>query len=137
MLVAAVLNELGGLATRGVLIDKSSRADVDKALRRGDIVAVARGRYALPQVAGATAVAHGLGGVLSHSVGALHGWEVKFVPELHVTVPRKRRPKARNKRSTRPDAEDITWPPRVATGMWQRCRQRARCRRIAAQARTT
>lgn len=92
MLVAEVLNELGGLATRAVLIDKTSRANVDRAMRKGEIVAVARGRYALATVGGATGVAHGLGGVLSHTSAALyHGWEVKLVPEVpHVTVPRKR-----------------------------------------------
>jgi very-short-patch-repair endonuclease len=93
VLVAEVLNELGGLATRAVLIDKTSRLDVDRALRQGDIVAVARGRYTLPQTAGAAAVAHRLGGVVSHTSAALHhGWEVKLTPERpHVTVPRKRR----------------------------------------------
>lgn len=92
MLVAEVLNELGGLAARALLVSATSRADVDRALRRGEIVAVARGRYALPHVAGAAAAAHRLGGVLSHTSAALyHGWEVKLVPEVpHVTVPRKR-----------------------------------------------
>ncbi len=88
-----VLAQLGGLATRAVLVERSSRADVDRSLRSGQIVAVARGRYALPQVAGAEVVAHQVGGLLSHTSAALfHGWAVKTVPDLpHVTVPRKRR----------------------------------------------
>jgi len=87
-----VLDELGGLATRAVLLRATSRTDVDRALRSGEIVAVNRGRYALPQVAGARVVGHVLGGLLSHTSAALHhGWPVKFVPERpHITVPRKR-----------------------------------------------
>jgi very-short-patch-repair endonuclease len=97
---AEVLHALGGLAARQALIDKTSRADVDRALRRGDIVVVARGRYALPSVAGASAVAHALSGVLSHTSAALHhGWEVKAPPEKpHVMVPRKRRVSAEARR---------------------------------------
>jgi very-short-patch-repair endonuclease len=98
--VAEVLVELGGLATRGVLVERTSRADVDTAVRRGDVVVVARGRYALPAIESATAVAHSLSGLLSHTSAALyHGWEVKVVPEIpHVTVPRKRRAPAGAKR---------------------------------------
>jgi very-short-patch-repair endonuclease len=68
--------------------------DVDRALRDGEIVAVARGRYALPRVAEASSVAHELSGLLGYTSAALHhGWEVKQVPERpHVIVPRKRRP---------------------------------------------
>jgi very-short-patch-repair endonuclease len=96
MSAGEVLRELGGLATRRLLVDRSSRAEVDGALRRGEIVALARGRYALPAVTQAAQVAHGLGGLLSHTSAALHhGWEVKHVPECpHVTLPRKRRPPA-------------------------------------------
>ena len=88
-----MLNELGGLAIRHALVARASRAEVDRALKRGDIIAVARGRYALPHIASAQAVAHGMTGLLSHTSAALHdGWEVKVVPEVpHVTVPRKRR----------------------------------------------
>src|SRR5215218_8632650 len=94
--VVAALLELGGLATRRALIDMTSRADVDRALRKAQIVAVARGRYSLPSVLEAERTAHQLSGLLSHTSAALHhGWEVKLVPELpHVTVPRKRRPSA-------------------------------------------
>lgn len=61
---------------------------------------VARGRYAVPSVEAAPAVAHALSGVLSLSSAALHhGWEVKFVPERpHVIVPRKRRVDAEARR---------------------------------------
>jgi len=84
--------ELGGVATRGTLLRVSSRADVDRALAAGDIVADSRGRYALPVADEAVRQAHALAGLLSHTSAALwHGWEVKTVPDLpHVTVPRKR-----------------------------------------------
>lgn len=93
MSAAEVLHALGGLADRRVLVEKTSRADVDRALRRGEIAVVARGRYALPSVADAPSVAHALSGVLSLASAALHhGWEVKLVPERpQVMVPRKRR----------------------------------------------
>lgn len=96
MSAGKVLQELGGLATRRLLVDKSSRAEVDSALRCGEIIALARGRYALPADGQAAQVAHGLGGVLSHTSAALHhGWEVKHLPDPpHVTLPRKRRPPA-------------------------------------------
>jgi very-short-patch-repair endonuclease len=91
--VVEVLMEIGGVASRGTLIAATSRAEVDRALRHGRIIPVARGRYCLPDVADEPRLAHAIGGVLSHSSAALHlGWEVKQVPERpHVTVPRKRR----------------------------------------------
>jgi len=57
------------------------------------VVALARGRYALPNVEGAIVAAHRLGGVLCRESAALHhGWAVKTVPaEPHVSVPRGRR----------------------------------------------
>jgi very-short-patch-repair endonuclease len=87
-----VLEELGGVATRGALIRATSRSEVDRALARDLIVAVARGRYCLPTVGDAARTAHAIGGVLSLTSAALHhGWEVKLTPERpHVTVPRRR-----------------------------------------------
>ena len=93
MSVVQVLLELGGVASRHTLVEATSRVEVDRALRGGEILAVGRGRYCLPSVDGARRLAHALGGVLSHSSAALcHGWEVKHAPEHpHVTVPRRRR----------------------------------------------
>ena len=67
VLVGEVLTSWAGLATRAALIGKTSRASVDKALRHGEIVAVARGRYSPPQVVGAPAVAHRLGALSTHA----------------------------------------------------------------------
>lgn len=91
--VVEELVKLGGVASRSALISLTSRAEVDRALRAGDVIAPARGRYALPSADEAVAQAHLLGGVLSHESAALwHGWAVKAVPSVpHITVPRKRK----------------------------------------------
>lgn len=90
MSVVEWLAELGGVATWGTLVRVTSRADVERATRAGDIVQVARGRYVLPSVAAGPRAAHRAGGVLSYASAALHwGWEVKQAPRrIHVTVPR-------------------------------------------------
>lgn len=82
----------GGLATRADLIRATSRAQVDAALLAGTIVRVGQGRYALPDLDEAAAVAHRLNGHLSLTSAALHhGWEVKTAPQVpHVVFPRKR-----------------------------------------------
>jgi very-short-patch-repair endonuclease len=60
----------------------------------GQVVVLARGRYALPAVDQAMAAAHARSAVLSHTSAALyHGWAVKTVPAVpHLTVRRDRRP---------------------------------------------
>jgi very-short-patch-repair endonuclease len=91
--VDQVLADLGGIATRSALLQVVPRADVDRAIRRGAIVAVARGRYAVPSVDDAVRAAHRLAGVLCLESAALrHGWAVKTVPtEPHVLVSRRRK----------------------------------------------
>lgn len=93
MSVVDLLTELGGIATRATLVRLTARNEVDRALAAGDIVADARGRYALPVTDEAVRLAHAVSGVLSHTSAALwHGWEVKTVPaKPHVIVPRKRK----------------------------------------------
>ncbi len=88
-----LLTRLGGVATRAQLVGPLGRAEVDRALAGGEVVALARGRYALRSVDEAVAVAHRLGGVLSWRSAALHhGWAVKTVPDRpEVTLPRGRR----------------------------------------------
>lgn len=84
---------LGGVATRRVLVETTSRAAVDAALRHGTVIRVARDRYALPGLAEAAARAHSAGGILCLTSAALHhGWGVKRVPdEPHVSLPRGRK----------------------------------------------
>jgi hypothetical protein len=90
--VSEVLERLGGVATRATLLRVCDRADVDRALRVGDVVA-ARGRYSLPAADESFVAAQRAGGVSSHQSAALrHGWEVLLVPKTpQVTVPRHRR----------------------------------------------
>jgi very-short-patch-repair endonuclease len=91
--VAEVLRELGGVATRATLLRATDRRAVDHALATGAVVALARGRYALPEVDASVAAAHALSGVLCLTSAALHhGWAVKTVPEQpHIAVPRNRK----------------------------------------------
>jgi very-short-patch-repair endonuclease len=91
--IVEALTTLGGVATREVLVKAASRSQVDAALAAGDIVALARGRYALPHVEGAMSAAHRLTGVVSHLSAATHwGWEVKLPPEApEITLPRNRK----------------------------------------------
>ena len=71
------LRELGGIGLAADVIAFSSRWEVDEALKAGEIVRVARGRYALPTAKPARQAAAGLAGVVSHlSAAKLHGWEV-------------------------------------------------------------
>lgn len=87
------LVELGGVASRRTLLHSLPRSVVDRAVASGSVLAVERGRYALPEVAQGRRLAHGLSGLLSLTSAALHhGWEVALVPDRpHVIVPRKRR----------------------------------------------
>ena len=91
--VVSVLEAMGGVATRAALIAATSRAEVDRGLRDGEVVRGAPGRYTLPEADLAVRVAHELSGLLCLTSAALHhGWEVKHVPELpHVLFPRKRK----------------------------------------------
>jgi predicted transcriptional regulator of viral defense system len=82
------------VTTRRRLVRVCSRAEVDRALADGVVVALARGRYALPVVDDALAVAHSVTGVVSHLLSAAlhHGWAVLVPPEVpHVTVPANRK----------------------------------------------
>lgn len=95
--VVEELLRLGGVSSRAALIGLTSRAEVDRALRVGDVVVPVRGRYALPSADEAVARAHAIGGVLSYESAALwHGWAVKTVPDRpQITVPKKRKVPAR------------------------------------------
>ena len=92
MSVAAALVQLGGVAVRSTLVSATSRREVRHAVAAGEIVAVARGRYAVPGADEARVAAHRLTGVLSHTSAALaHGWAVALTPELpHVTLSKHR-----------------------------------------------
>jgi very-short-patch-repair endonuclease len=93
MSVVESLERLGGVATRAALIAVTDRAHVDRALDAGDIVVLARGRYALPGVDESRAAAHRLSGAVSwRSAAQLHEWELLRTPERpEVTVPMNRK----------------------------------------------
>ena len=84
---------MGGVADVRRLVAFTSRRKVRTALRKGDIVRDARGRYALPTADAALRAANRLNGVVSHaSAAAYYGWEMKRSPEQPtVTVPRNRK----------------------------------------------
>ncbi|OYO16307.1 hypothetical protein CGZ94_05030 [Enemella evansiae] len=93
MSVVQVLEDWGGVARRSTLIRATARVDVDRALKAGDVVVDARGRYALPTADADLRTANRLHAVLSHRSAAAHwGWEQKFGPKrTEVTVPRNRK----------------------------------------------
>jgi very-short-patch-repair endonuclease len=109
MEVAQLLAARGGVATRADLLALATRADVDRAVRTGEVVVVARGRYAVPEVEAAVRAAHELGGVLCRESAALHhGWAVKAVPaEPHISVPRNRRLPAGRTRGVQVHRDDL------------------------------
>ena len=81
------------MATWGQLRCQVSRSGLDSAVRRGEVVRLSRGRYALPEVQAHRKVAHRHTAVLSHLSAAIaHGWAVKWAPEQPwITVPRNRK----------------------------------------------
>jgi hypothetical protein len=97
MSVSDCLVELGGVATRGILVRLTSRAAFDRAVAAGEVVRLGRGRYGLSGVDEAVALAATLGGAVSHTSAALHhGWAVLRLPDKpHVTVSRGRKLDAR------------------------------------------
>jgi very-short-patch-repair endonuclease len=84
------LRELGGIASRGTILRTCERGAFDRAVAVGDIVRIARGRYALAVVDEGRIAAARIGGVLCLTSAALHhGWAVKSVPDRpHVMVSR-------------------------------------------------
>ena len=96
MSVVESLGRLGGVATRAMLIAVTSRAEVDRALAAGDVIMLARGRYALANVDLARREAHRLVAAVSwRSAAQQWGWELLRPPEgVELTVPRNRKVRA-------------------------------------------
>jgi very-short-patch-repair endonuclease len=84
---------LGGVATRRMLLGSLSRTELDAALSGGALVRIARGRYALPEVAAGLVDAARASGVVCLTSAALsYGWAVKTVPDKpYVALPKDRR----------------------------------------------
>lgn len=87
-----MLVHLGGAASTATLLANVSRHELRTSLRRGEIVRVGRGRYALPVVDEALTAARELDAYATHLSAALHwGWEVRLPPERpRLAVPRGR-----------------------------------------------
>lgn len=90
---ADALHALGGVATRSQLVQAVGRRAFDASVRAGDVVRLARGRYALPSAEESRASAHALKGALCLLSAALAwGWAVKNPPAVpQVVVPKHRR----------------------------------------------
>lgn len=93
MNVLQLLYRLGGVTDRATLIALSSRKEVDRALRAGEVVRDGHGRDAVPVADQALRAANALCGVVTHRSAARHrGWEVKAVPRTpDVTVSKNRK----------------------------------------------
>ena len=110
MTVALTLTRMGGCGRGKALQRHHSDRAIAKAVRKGDISKVGRGRYALPATTEHRRVAHALTGAASHLSAALHHrWEVKTVPERpHVTVSRTRRLRSGQREGIDPHWADLS-----------------------------
>lgn len=117
MQIVAALERLGGVCDAATLLRMTSRRKIRTALRRGEIVRQARGRYALPSATDALQAANRLTAVVSHlSAAAYWGWELKQQPDLPwLTVPRNR-----NLKEERREGLHVHWadlrPDEIAYG---------------------
>lgn len=86
------LTLLGGASDRATIVAGCGRGELERALRAGTLIRVARGRYALASASAAVRAAATYGGVVSmRSAAQRHGWGQRKVPDLpDVTFPRTR-----------------------------------------------
>ena len=105
---------MGGAADRAALVALRGRTEVDQALRDGQLISTARGRYALATSPEFVRRASAVDGVLSHrSAAQFHGWAQKAPPTLpEVTVPRDRHLRPGTRKLVTPhwcdlDVEDV------------------------------
>jgi very-short-patch-repair endonuclease len=109
---------LGGACSRAVLVERCGRGAVDRALKDGTLVRVARGRYALRTASAAVVAAATLDGVISmRSAAQRHGWGQKQVPARpDVTFPRTRHLPPSARELVTPHWSDIA-PEDIVDGM--------------------
>lgn len=114
----AALTRFGGCATWGGLLTSCTGHAVKRAVRRGEILRVARGRYALSLVVTHRQEAHRLNATLSHlSAAMVHGWPVKSPPDRPwVTVRHKRHLGADRRRNLEVSWRDLS-PDEVTNGV--------------------
>ncbi|WP_183407217.1 DUF559 domain-containing protein [Nocardioides marmorisolisilvae] len=121
---------LGGAATRGELVERWGRAALERAVRAGTIVRLARGRYALAVADKSVRAAATYGGVVSmRSAANLHGWGQRLVPNRpDVTFPRNRRLEPEARRFLVPHWSDLA-PEDVERGVTTKRRTLIDCMR--------
>jgi very-short-patch-repair endonuclease len=105
-----LLTHLGGTADRQTLLRGTTRRRLESAVCHGEVVKVARGRYALAAVPQAAKAAARLSGVASHvSAASLHDWKVAVVPERpQIIVPRNRKVDRRDRAGHEIRWRDVT-----------------------------
>jgi very-short-patch-repair endonuclease len=110
MAATDVIIQLGGRATWSQLRRHLSWSALDAAVRDGELVKLARGRYALPQLAEHAQVAHQHTAVQSHlSAAVAHGWSVKWPPTTPwITVPRNRKMNSTSRRGLQVAYRDVS-----------------------------
>ena len=94
--VATLVAQRGGACSWGQVRGVVSRRRLRAAVRAGEVVRVAKGRYVLPDLALARSQAVRFHATASHTSAALHwGWSVKHEPAAtHLTFPRGRKLRA-------------------------------------------
>ncbi len=112
MRAASALEQLGGVATVGQLLDLVPRHEVVRSVRNREVTRIVRGRYGLPDADRARRVAARMSGVLALRSAAIeHGWPVKVRPLLpEVAVPR-------NRKVTRRRGVRVVWVPGLDTSL--------------------
>jgi very-short-patch-repair endonuclease len=110
MAATEVLTQLGGRATWTQLRRHLTWSALDAAVGRGEVVKLARGRYALPELAQHARVAHRHTAVLSHhSAAVAHGWSAKWPPTTPwITVPRNRKMSTTSRRGLHVAYRDVS-----------------------------
>ncbi|WP_426246739.1 endonuclease domain-containing protein [Nocardioides sp. LHG3406-4] len=93
MQAAEALVRLGGVAETGALLGLTTPRRIRRAVRRGEILRPARGRYVLPSASEAHHAAAAVSGVVAlRSAAAHYGWKTKQPPPVpEVIVPRNRK----------------------------------------------
>lgn len=100
------LHRLGGTAGAQELLRLTTRRRIRRAVRGGQVVRLARGRYALPTASEAQRRARALTGVVClRAAAAVHGWELAVQP----TRPEVAVPRGRNVPHDRREGVQVVW----------------------------
>ncbi len=88
-----VIARLGGVATTSQIVAIVPRSALERAVRDGRVIRLARGRYGLASADESLRIAHQMRGVLCLTSAAVHhGWAVKAVPDRpHLSFGRNRK----------------------------------------------